>query len=108
LSKLGERRGDPQPGADVDAEFVVAVAQILDDGGTGDQRRSGPGWTAFLRAQASPLRTPTRSIRSICATSADAGSPCAAGTPRLMPRCGRCCNAPRTGVKRRSPLFLLI
>jgi hypothetical protein len=36
LSKFGERRSDPQPGTDVDCEFVVTAAQILQEGVPGD------------------------------------------------------------------------
>jgi hypothetical protein len=34
--EFGERRGDPQCGAGVDSEFVVAAAQILYEGMAGD------------------------------------------------------------------------
>jgi hypothetical protein len=34
--EFSERRGDPQRGAGVDSEFVVAAAQILQEGVTGD------------------------------------------------------------------------
>jgi len=36
LSKFGERHRDPQPGTDVDCEFVVTAAQILHKGVPGD------------------------------------------------------------------------
>jgi hypothetical protein len=36
ISEFGERRGDPHPVAGVDAEFVVAAAQVLQEGVTGD------------------------------------------------------------------------
>ena len=40
--EFGERRGDPQPVAGVDAEFVVSAAQFLDEGVAGDHHLGSP------------------------------------------------------------------
>lgn len=42
LGELGERRADPQCGAGVDSEFVVAAAQILYEGVAGDHDLRAP------------------------------------------------------------------
>jgi hypothetical protein len=54
LRAFGERRGDPQPVAGVDAEFVVAAAQVLDEGIAGDHHRCRQvgAWSRYLRSAA--------------------------------------------------------
>ncbi len=42
MGEFGERGGDPQRGAGVDSEFVVAAAQILHEGVPGDDHLGCP------------------------------------------------------------------
>jgi hypothetical protein len=42
LGEFGKRCDDPQRRSGVGSEFVVAAAQILDEGGTEDHYRSRP------------------------------------------------------------------